>query len=158
LIVTAAACGATACGRTELDIVPDDGGAGPGGAGGAAGRGGAGGVTGSGGQTPVPVPCGQGSCVPGTQICCIQGNTQTCIPAQAPCAGASFSCLDGAACGGGNFCCLSLTGGSTSCTTQQLCGPAAGVFLCASDAHCPSTAPRCCRVGATGVCSTQSCP
>ena len=133
LLVIAAACGAAACGRTELDVIPDDGGAGPGGAGGAAGRGGAGGVTGAGGQTPVPVPCGPTSCVPGTQTCCNQGNMQTCIPAQASCAGASFSCLEGAACGAGNFCCLSLTSGSTSCTTQQTLRSGSG------DAGVPAT-------------------
>ena len=160
-----------ACGRTELDLVPEDGGmatggsgsAGRGGAGGipgAAGRGGTGGagVTGSGGQTTVPIMCGQTICVPGAETCCFQANMQTCIPAQAQCSGASVACLDGAGCGGGRFCCLSLLGGSTSCQAAQLCGLTGGLFLCASDGQCPNTAPRCCRVGATGVCSAEACP
>ncbi len=83
---------------------------------------------------------------------------QTCIPAQAQCSGASVACLDGAGCTAGRFCCLSLLGGSTSCQAAQLCGLTVGLFLCASDGQCPSTAPRCCRVGATGVCSAQACP
>jgi hypothetical protein len=144
-----------ACGRTELDVIPDDGGAG--GTSGAAGRGGAG-VAGTGGQTSVPLMCGQTICVPGAETCCFQANTQTCIPAQAQCSGASIACLDGASCTGGRFCCLSVLGGSTSCQAAQLCGLTGGLFLCAADAQCPSAAPRCCRLAGTGVCSAQPCP
>jgi hypothetical protein len=144
-----------ACGRTELDLLPDDGGAG--GMPGVAGRGGAG-VADAGGQTAGPIMCGQAICVPGAEACCFQANTQTCIPAQAQCSGASVACLDGAGCTGGRFCCLSLLGGSTSCQAAQLCSLTGGLFLCATDAQCPSMAPRCCRFGASGVCSAQSCP
>ena len=163
LLLVAAACGAAACGRTELDQIPGDGGAagssaaGRGG-GGASGRGGGAGMTGSGGQGPVAVTCGQDICVPGTQTCCIQANSQTCIPAQAQCAGASIGCLDGAACPGATLCCLSLVGGSTSCQTAQLCGIGGGLFLCTSDGQCPGAASHCCRLGDTGVCSAQPCP
>jgi len=153
-----------ACGRTELDLIPDDGGAatggGGGGNGGSGGRGGTAGtgVAGAGGQTTTPIMCGQSTCVPGAETCCVQANMQVCIPARAQCSGASLGCLDGGACTAGRFCCASLLGGSTSCQPAQLCGLTGGLFLCASDAQCPSTAPRCCRVGATGVCAAQSCP
>lgn len=151
-----------ACGRTELDLVPDDGGAATGGSSsGAAGGGGTGGAggSGSGGQAPpVPIMCGQTICVPGAETCCFQGNTQTCIPAQSQCSGASVACLDGAGCSGGRFCCASLVGGSTSCQAAQLCSLTSGLFLCGTDAQCPNTVPRCCRVGATGICAAQSCP
>jgi hypothetical protein len=170
---------AAACGRTELELIGDDSGAAGSGAGaagtsGSAGRGGTGGgtagvtgsggvtggggVTGSGGQAAVPIICGPDVCTAGVQMCCVRANGQSCIPTQAMCNGASIGCLDGAACAAGAVCCLAIVGGSTSCVTAQQCGTSGGAVLCATDAQCPNTTPRCCRLGTSGICAALSCP
>jgi hypothetical protein len=125
-------------------------------------RGGAAGSStgGTGGQPPpIPIPCGTTTCQPGTQSCCLQANGGSmCINAGATCpGGASIGCLEGAACGAGNFCCLSLLGGASTCAPAQVCSFAGGVILCASSAQCPSTTPNCCRLGQVGVCRAQTC-
>ena len=81
-----------------------------------------------------------------------------CIAAGATCpGGASIGCLEGGACPTGNFCCLSLLGGGSTCAPAQLCNFAGGAVLCASSAQCPSSTPNCCRLGQIGICRAQSC-
>ena len=108
---------------------------------------------------PLPVPCGQTTCIPGAQKCCFQpGGTSSCTDAQATCTGVSVSCLDGAACGQGQVCCLSVLDQSTSCAAPVACGLGLGVALCTSDAQCPALAPNCCRIGGSGICRARACP
>ena len=92
------------------------------------------------------------------EACCIQSSGSTCIPAGSTCpGGASIGCLEGSACSSGNFCCLSLIGGATTCAPPTVCDFAGGLILCSSTAQCPSSAPMCCRFGQLGVCRAMSC-
>jgi hypothetical protein len=125
---------------------------------GAMGRGGSGGTAGAGGTAPIPIPCGQTTCTPGVQACCIQQQNQAmCIDAQSTCPGPSVGCLNGAACTAGDVCCLSLVGRATSCVTASTCNFAGGFILCSSSAECPDSARNCCRLGQIGVCRAQRC-
>jgi hypothetical protein len=71
---------------------------------------------------------------------------------------ASIACLDSTACGSGQGCCADLLGSTTSCSAPEACIRAPGVLLCASNADCPSIAPRCCQAMDLGICSAQACP
>jgi hypothetical protein len=164
--------GAGSCGRSGLDAAfgtayATTGSAGSGGeaTGQAGASGGAsGGLSGSAGTPSLqPIPCGNGSCTAGTQICCVQqgrrNQTETCISAGAPCdSGASVGCISGGSCGAGQVCCESLLTPATMCVTAQACVVEPGLILCDVNADCPSTAPHCCQTDGPGVCAAQACP
>ena len=136
--------------------------AGRGGTTGVAGRGGFGGtgaVGGFGGTLgPVRVPCGQTTCTPVTEACCLQSTGAMCIKTGEMCpGGATIGCIEGSTCSAGNVCCLSLLGGATTCAPSMVCDFAGGVILCSSAEQCPSTAPTCCAFGTLGICRPMSC-
>jgi hypothetical protein len=115
-------------------------------------------------RTPTPIPCGNGSCTSGEQICCVQGQgrrrREQCVSASQGCpsASASVACVDATGCGQGLVCCESLLMAGTSCEAAESCLRAPGVALCGSDADCPAIAAHCCDLEGTGVCSAVSCP
>jgi hypothetical protein len=124
--------------------------------GGRGGRGPVAGTTGTGGQPVGTIPCGQTTCLAGTQACCFLQGVATCIPAGTMCPGVSISCFDGSGCAAGDVCCISLPALQSSCVAPQICG-APGLILCSSPAHCPAEAPNCCRFGQWGACRTVAC-
>jgi hypothetical protein len=120
------------------------------------------GTGGAGGAMPIPITCGQQTCAPGAQTCCIQvaGGvaSESCVATGTSCpGGVSIGCLDGAACSGGTVCCLSFLGASTACQPPIACAGGFGLVLCASDGDCPTASPQCCRAGRSGFCSAGAC-
>ncbi len=83
--------------------------------------------------------CGQTSCDPATESCCIGQNGGTCVAKNATCQGIAVACQSGKDCSGGQVCCATVSG--VSC--QTTCDPSSGRQLCASDAEC--TAPDTCQ-------------
>ena len=169
MLVVAFVC-ASACGRTDIDagfgvtnITTGAGGAD--GVIGAAGNGvpaGTGGVPGA-PMSRAPIPCGNATCAPETQICCVReqrrGSSETCIKATETCtSGASVGCLTGASCGAGQVCCESLLSPATTCAAPDACLRTPGVILCAADKDCPSITSHCCQTDNGGICSAQACP
>jgi hypothetical protein len=82
----------------------------------------------------------------------------SCIDVQMTCQGISISCLDGAACGAGLSCCISLADTSASCKTPVACVASAGAILCRASTDCPALLPNCCRIAGAGICRAQTCP
>jgi hypothetical protein len=122
----------------------------PGGTGGRAGAGGAGGAQ--------PIACGQASCAPGLETCCVGPSGPVCTDAQTPCGGFGLGCVDGSSCAAGQFCCFTLLGRGSLCESAAVCSASLGTVVCSSNVQCPSTAPNCCRIANTGFCSAQACP
>jgi hypothetical protein len=176
--------GAQGCGRSELDpgfgttnvttgVPANDGvagtgvGADPGGgtaghSGSTTGHGGSGGAGGA-SHSPALIPCGDGACTPGTEICCVQRvnhrSRETCISAKTSCeSGASIACIASSSCGAGQVCCESLLVSATMCLAPQSCLTEPGVILCGTNADCPGLAPHCCQTEGTGICAAQACP
>ena len=111
----------------------------------------------------APIPCGNSSCIPGVEICCVQqsrrGNTESCIKATDTCqGGASVGCFDKSSCGSDQICCESLLVPSTECTVPDACFRMPGVILCGADAECPAIASHCCLTENGGICAAQPCP
>jgi hypothetical protein len=124
------------------------------------------GPAGAGGATPhrlAPIPCGNGRCESGAQICCVQRQrhrtTETCISATASCdSGASVGCVDATSCSDGEVCCESLLDPATMCAAPQSCVNQPGVILCRDDADCPGFASHCCATEGGDVCAARACP
>ena len=87
------------------------------------------------------VACGQSSCNPSTEQCCIGQSGASCIGKSDTCQGASLSCTTTAQCTGGNVCCASFSGATLTAVCQASC-PSGGLTgpyqLCATDGECPS--------------------
>jgi hypothetical protein len=138
---------------------------GMGGSGAGGGNSGMGGRAGSGGSGGTPggasIPCGTMTCKSGAQSCCIRpGMTppQACIPVGERCQGASIGCVNGASCGSGRFCCLTLPGFDSSCRTAEQCLQAPSVIICTADRECPAARSHCCHVLGQGICQANACP
>jgi hypothetical protein len=126
-------------------------------------QGGSSGGAAGGSHAGAPIPCGNGSCIPGLEICCVQqsrrGNSESCIKATDTCqGGASVGCIDKSSCGSDQICCESLLMPSTQCTVSDACFRMPGVILCGADAECPAIAPHCCLTESGGICAAQACP
>jgi hypothetical protein len=172
------------CGRTELDLAgggtipvttgsPNEtttpgqsGGAGsPGSSAAGEGAGRPPAIAGAAGSpAPTPIPCGNGACTAGKQICCLSGSgrrrQETCIDAGATCPqdAVSLACVDGSSCATGTVCCETLLVPATMCLAPDACSRSPGVIICRGDTDCPVLAPHCCQTEDASVCSAQACP
>jgi hypothetical protein len=131
---------------------------------GAAGRpgGGPGGTGGAPPPPPTPIPCGNTTCTPGTQTCCIRFQNgaagASCIGAHDTCqAGTTIGCIDTPSCGPGSICCLSTQMLSTNCNRPAACLLSPGLILCSADSECPGLLPHCCGIGNLRICRAQAC-
>ena len=93
------------------------------------------------GPPPEPIQCGNSSCDPQTQVCCVTFNGQnvneTCTN-QGQCNGASLGCTSAASCPNGEVCCATLTQQQQSAQCAQQCqGGFQNPQLCATNAECP---------------------
>ena len=100
------------------------------------------------------VACGQSSCNPSTEQCCIGQSGASCIGKSATCQGTSLACTTTAQCTGGNVCCATLNGASVTAVCQASC-PSGGITgpyqLCATDGECP-TGSTCQTLGGIHYC------
>lgn len=93
------------------------------------------------GPPPQPIQCGNTTCNPQTQVCCVTFNGQTtnetCTP-QGQCNGAALSCTSAANCPPNEVCCATLTQTQQSSQCQAQCqGGFQHPQLCGTDAECP---------------------
>jgi hypothetical protein len=102
------------------------------------------------------VACGQSSCNPSTEQCCIAQSGASCIGKSDTCQGTSLACTTTAQCTGSNVCCATLSGTSITAVCQASC-PSGGITgpyqLCASDAECPAGS-TCQTIGNIHYCGT----
>ena len=90
---------------------------------------------------PGPIQCGNATCNPQTQVCCVTFNGQTVnetCTAQGQCNGAALSCTSASSCPPNEVCCATLTQQQQSSQCQPQCqGGFQHPQLCATDAECP---------------------
>ena len=91
---------------------------------------------------PGPIQCGNTTCNPQTQVCCVTFNGQQINEActgQGQCNGAALSCTSASSCPPNEVCCATLTQTQQSADCEPQCqGGFQHPQLCATTAECPS--------------------
>jgi hypothetical protein len=88
------------------------------------------------------VQCGMSTCGADMPVCCVDGNTSSCVGYGACGTGSAFECDEPSDCGMGYVCCASSSGSGSSECAGECKG---GTLLCDDDADCTG--------GPNGTCS-----
>jgi hypothetical protein len=86
------------------------------------------------------ISCGDKSCDPATQVCCVSFMGGQSCTAKGKCSGGiGLACTSAASCPGGEKCCFSGGGGGGGASCKASCGMGGpgSAQLCATDAECP---------------------